>query len=81
MPLKRLHKASSYLKSTYLTWVSISGAVPVIIPYDLTPTQLERSLRNINGIVFVGGDIENTKTHSDDQYKTLIKNYTHTFKY
>jgi gamma-glutamyl hydrolase len=79
MPVHYLSKAESYLQRDYLDWVEMSGAVPVIIPYN---TQyLVEYLNTVNGVMWVGGAIENEETHSQTQYVTLRKAYEHAFKY
>ena len=79
MPHKHINKAQSYLHRDYIAWIEMSGAIPVIIPYN-TP-DLTKYLNSINGVVWVGGDIENKKMHTPTQYKTLLSAYEHTFKH
>lgn len=45
----------SYVAGSYADWVGTSGAMPVLIPFDLEQGQLDHILENIDGIVFPGG--------------------------
>jgi len=74
MPLKHVAKAASYLKADYIRWVELSGAVPVIIPYNLPKDELLQNLMSVNGLVWVGGAIEKS-THSTQQYRSLLAAY------
>jgi gamma-glutamyl hydrolase len=79
MPTAQLAKAESYLQRDYIQWVEMSGALPVIIPYN---TQfLDEYLNSVNGVVWIGGAIENAETHDPEQYHTLQKVYEHTFQH
>jgi gamma-glutamyl hydrolase len=70
MPLKQLHQAQSYLDRGYVSWVQMSGADAVIIPYN--SEMLSTYLSSVHGVVWVGGGIENKKTHSKQQYNTFV---------
>jgi gamma-glutamyl hydrolase len=79
MPTKHLHKASSYLQKDYIQWVEMSGALPVIIPYNTA--FLNEYLSSVNGIVWIGGAIENAETHTLAQYKKLKEVYEQAFQH
>ena len=79
MPLEHLVKADSYLQRDYLEWIEMSGALPVVIPYNTA--FLEKYLESVNGLVWVGGAIENNKTHSKKQYTKLQETYEKAFHY
>ena len=71
---------TSYLKHEYLDWIS-QEADPVIIPYDICHTDLKIYLQHINGILWVGGAIENKKTHTQSQYIQLSKTLEYCYDY
>lgn len=77
MPLKHLNRAASYLDKSYISWIEMSGANAVLIPYntDMLPTYLS----SVHGIVWTGGGIENIKTHSEVQYATLMQTLRDTY--
>ena len=79
MPNSHLTRAPSYLDKDYITWVEMSGANALLIPYNTA--SIEHYLDLVQGIVWVGGAIENTKTHSNQQYKTLIAIFKKIFSY
>ncbi len=56
----------------YITWVRMSGAIPVVIPYNLSSVQLYQELHEVSGLVFTGGDIE-TPQYTHQQYTTYLK--------
>ena len=58
--------------TNYVNWVRMSGANPVIIPYDVPSIQLYTHLHEVNGLVFTGGDIETAK-YTKKEYTTYIK--------
>jgi len=74
MPLKHLNRAESYLDKAYVNWIEMSGANAVVIPYNTD--SLATYLSTVHGVLWVGGGIENTKTHSNEQYSNL----THTLR-
>lgn len=78
MPLKNLKNATSYVYQSYLNWVGLA-ATPLIIPYDtddLTPY-----LQSIDGLVWVGGGIENKVTHSDKQLQVMMETYERAYNH
>ena len=58
------------MDKVYISWVEMSGASAVIIPYNTD--KLPEYLKMVHGVVLIGGGISNVKTHSDQQYKSLI---------
>jgi gamma-glutamyl hydrolase len=70
MPIQQLNQAESYLYKRYVTWVQMAGANAVIIPYNTNT--LATLLSTVHGVLWVGGGIENTKTHSNEQYETFV---------
>lgn len=79
MPLKHLNQAQSYLDKAYVSWVQLSGANAVVIPYNTT--ELAAYMSSVHGIVWVGGGIENTKTHSPKQYRELLHVFRRIYEY
>jgi gamma-glutamyl hydrolase len=79
MPTAYRDKAESYLQHDYLQWIEMSGALPVVIPYNTA--FLDDYLKSVNGVVWVGGAIENNETHSHDQYMKLRSVYEHAFQH
>jgi len=79
MPLANISKAESYLQRDYLEWIEMSGALPVVIPYNTA--YLDEYLHSVNGIVWIGGAIENAVTHAPTQYATLQRAYAHAFEH
>jgi len=78
MPLKNLHPATSYVYQSYLNWVGLA-ATPLIIPYDTD--DLAPYLQSVDGLVWVGGGIENKVTHSDKQFKVMLRTYERAFNH
>jgi gamma-glutamyl hydrolase len=78
MPLKHLDPATSYVYQSYLNWVGLA-ATPLIIPYDTT--DLTPYLQSIDGLVWVGGGIENKVTHSDKQFKVMMATYERAYNH
>ena len=64
--------AHSYLYTSYIHWVEMSGENAVIIPYDINENDLEIMLKRINGIIWVGGGMSNKKNHTQQQEDKLL---------
>jgi gamma-glutamyl hydrolase len=79
MPLPSLSKAESYLQRDYIEWVEMSGALPVVIPYNTR--HLDEYLNSVNGLVWIGGAIENAETHSRSQHAKLQHTYEAAFEH
>jgi gamma-glutamyl hydrolase len=45
----------TYVASSYVEWVSHTGATPVLIPYDMPTARLRKILDNLNGVLLPGG--------------------------
>ena len=52
---KRTH---SYIPESYVKWLQMSGAQVVPLQYDLPPTILKYILRQCNGVLFIGGQVD-----------------------
>ena len=59
---------TSYMASSYVKWLESAGALVIPIEFDLPKPKILGFLRQINGIVLIGGGIDNTKTHSHEQF-------------
>jgi gamma-glutamyl hydrolase len=79
MPLKHMEKAASYLDKSYVSWVQMSGANAVIIPYN--SRDLPTYLSTVHGVVWVGGGIENKQTHPQDQYEIFVHTLRQIFEH
>lgn len=73
--------AQSYLNLAYIHWIEMSGEQAMVIPYDISEKELLSILQRIQGIVWVGGSITNTKMHTTKQYKTLINTLFYCYQY
>ena len=77
MPLEHLNQAQSYLDKAYVSWIQMSGANAVIIPYNTD--NLSTYLSSVHGVVLVGGGvwvttpIDGKRTHSKEQYGTYMR--------
>tara|TARA_B100000963_G_scaffold341927_1_gene342206 strand:+ start:2517 stop:3716 length:1200 start_codon:yes stop_codon:yes gene_type:complete len=61
---------TSYMASSYVKWLESAGALVVPLEFDLSKPKLLGFLRQLNGIVLIGGGIDNTKTHTLSQFLT-----------
>ena len=59
---------TSYMASSYVKWLESSGALVVPIEFDLPKPKMLGFLRQLNGIVLIGGGIDNVKTHNLNQF-------------
>ena len=74
-------KVSSYIPQSYVKWIEMSGARVVPLQYDLPKPILAGFLNQLSGIVWMGGGIENKKTHTEQQFKILIGTLHYIFSY
>ena len=63
---------SSYIPQSYVKWIEMSGARVVPLQYDLPKPILSGFLNQLSGVLWIGGGIENKKTHTEKQYKAFI---------
>ena len=59
---------TSYMASSYVKWLESSGALVIPIEFDLSKPKMLGFLRQLNGIVLIGGGIDNVKTHNLNQF-------------
>jgi gamma-glutamyl hydrolase len=71
----------SYLYTSYIHWVEMSGETAVIIPYNISEDKLLEVLKRVNGVIWVGGGIENKKYHTEKQNNDLINTLFITYQY
>lgn len=45
----------SYVAGSYVDWLGTTGAMPVLIPFDLPRQEMDHILENIDGVLFPGG--------------------------
>lgn len=73
---------TSYMAASYVKWIESSGALVVPLEFNLPKPVLHGFLQQLNGVVLIGGGIDNKKTHSNKQFllfeETIqyILNYT-----
>jgi gamma-glutamyl hydrolase len=78
---RELSCGKSYLFMAYIHWIEMSGETVVIIPYNIKEQKLLEILARVNGVVWVGGEIENKKTHTTQQYNDLVNTLFTTYQY
>ena len=76
-----VHCGESYLHMSYIHWVEMSGETAVIIPYDISEEKLVEMLNRVNGVIWVGGGIENRKQHTEKQNDDLMNTLFTTYQY
>ena len=59
---------TSYMASSYVKWLESSGALVVPIEFDLPKPKMLGFLRQLNGVVLIGGGVDNVKTHNLKQF-------------
>ena len=65
-------KVSSYIPQSYVKWIEMSGAQVIPLQYDLPKPILSGFLNQLSGVLWIGGGIENKKTHTEKQFKAFI---------
>jgi len=70
--INSLHESNIQYAKKYVKWIESSGAKALIIPYDISLPELLSVLKSIQGIVLIGGAIENKKLYSHQQYITYV---------
>ena len=72
---------SSYIYTSYIDWISMSGEQSIIIPYTISESNLQILLNRLQGVIFTGGAIQNKQTHSSTQYTQLINTLFFIYKH
>ena len=76
-----LHCGESYLYMSYIRWIEMSGETAILIPYNISEEKLLEILKRVNGVIWVGGAIENKKHHTEKQNDDLINTLFITYEY
>ena len=71
----------SYLHISYIHWVEMSGETALVIPYNISEEKLLEVLKRLNGVIWIGGGIENKKNHTEKQNEDLINTLFTTYQY
>ena len=74
-------KVSSYIPQSYVKWIEMSGARVVPLQYDLPKPVLSGFLNQLSGVLWIGGGIENKKTHTEKQFRAFIGTLHFIYKY
>ena len=64
--------AKSYLYKSYVDWVNLKNVKIVPLQYNLPKHILLLLLNQINGIIMVGGSVNNLNTHKMNTYKQYL---------
>ena len=77
IPMTASHQkiTHSYLPSSYVKWIEMNNADVIPIPYDTSKGTLDMILNQVNGILFIGGQIDHGMLNTE--YIRFIE----TFKY
>jgi len=59
---------TSYMAASYVKWIETAGALIVPLQFDLPKPVLQGLLKQLNGIVLIGGGIDTKKTHTHKQF-------------
>lgn len=79
--INQIHCGHSYLYLAYIRWIEMANEIAIIIPYDIREDKLMEILQRVNGVVWVGGAVENKKTHTTQQYNDLVNTLFITYQY
>lgn len=68
-------QATSYIPQTYVKWIEMQGAKVVPIQYDLPLQMINLILSQINGVLFIGGEIERNLVENNYYNYLAAMNY------
>jgi len=70
------HNQWTMVIKSYVDWIEQAGAIPVLIPFDLSQKMLDIMIDSVQGILLPGGptDTFNDQTHKSSDYQ-LVSNY------
>lgn len=71
--IKNEKNLESILAKSYVDYISQTGAIPVIIPYDLPLKKLEKMVESVDMIFLPGGDMRHTKKSKKTGKEVLNK--------
>jgi len=66
------HIARSYLYKSYVQWAKLYGAKVIPLQYNLPKHILRILLKQINGVIMIGGSVPNLKKYNYETYKHYI---------
>tara|TARA_B100000927_G_scaffold289932_1_gene287543 strand:- start:1646 stop:2587 length:942 start_codon:yes stop_codon:yes gene_type:complete len=69
---------NSYLPTSYVKWLEQSGAKVVPIPFNLSEKKILEILKQVNGVLFPGGDVDR---NSKSDFKKYVKSFKQIFNY
>lgn len=74
-PIEKEHQhiALSYLYKSYIQWAKLANVRIIPLQFNLPKHILKILLKQINGVIMVGGSIPNLKIHDYDTYKQYIE--------
>ena len=75
------HIALSYLYKSYIQWAKIGGLRIVPLQFNLPKHILKILLKQINGVIMVGGSVSNLKDHDYTTYKQYIETSSYIVNY
>jgi gamma-glutamyl hydrolase len=76
-----IHCGKSYMYDVYIKWIEMSGENAILIPYTIEKNKLIQLLNRVNGVVWVGGYIEDRTIHTTAQYNKLIDTLFYTYQH
>jgi gamma-glutamyl hydrolase len=65
----------SYLPASYVKWLEMNNARVIPIPYDTPRGALEMILNQVNGVLFVGGQVDSGMI--DEEYTLFMETFKH----
>lgn len=66
------HLARSYLYKSYVQWAKLGGARVIPLQYNLPKHILAVLLKQINGVIMIGGSVSNLKSYDYSTFKHYI---------
>ena len=74
-----VHPHTRRTPTKYIQWVESAGITPVCIPYDVNKKELLKCLDKVQGVLWTGGDIDNS-TYTKEQRNTYINTLYTTYE-
>jgi gamma-glutamyl hydrolase len=74
-----VHPHTRRTPTKYIQWVESAGITPVCIPYDVNKKELLKCLDKVQGVLWTGGNIENS-TYTKEQRNTYINTLYTTYE-
>jgi gamma-glutamyl hydrolase len=73
----------SYLPASYVKWIEMSGGRVIPIPYDTPRGALDMILNQVNGVLFIGGQVDHGMisveySHFMETFKYIVTHAKHT---